>query len=284
MNHKTLISVESLLSHRLESWVLIDCRFALNDTKAGRKAYLGGHLPGAIYAHMDEDLSGPIIPGETGRHPWLSPQAATALVRRWGIQADTQIVAYDHAGGVKAARVWWMMRWLGHEKVAVLDGGIAAWEKAGGELVSGQELAGEPSLFEPNLQHQLITDADDVELKRQDPAYQVVDARGAARFRGEMEPIDPIAGHVPGAVNRPFPGNLNDAGFFLDREALRARFEPVIAERPTNHIIHYCGSGVSACHNLLAIAHAGLGDGCLYTESWSGWLAKGTRPVATGDA
>jgi len=283
MSYQTVIGCEALSKGMNENWRIIDCRFSLSDVTRGRRAYLESHIPGAIYAHLDEDLSGPIVPKVTGRHPWPSVQATTALFSSWGIDAQTQVVAYDDAGGAIAARLWWMLRWLGHDRAAVLDGGFQAWQGAGLPLDSGEQEPAAPKAFQPNPRPELITGADRVETIRQDSNYVLIDARGAKRFRGEEEPIDPVAGHIPGARNCPFPENLNENGFFKSPNALAARFHQSLEERPAEKAIVYCGSGVTAAHNLLAMRHAGLGDGCLYTESWSGWIALGNRPVATGE-
>lgn len=282
MTYQTMIDCEALERGLAQGWRIVDCRFSLADTERGRRAYLESHIPGAVYAHLDEDLSGPIVKGLTGRHPWPSVQAATALFSSWGIDAQTQVVAYDDAGGAIAARLWWMLRWLGHDPVAVLDGGFPAWQAAGLPVVSGVQMPEAPKAFQPHPRPEMIADSNRVDAIRQDPEYVLIDARGEKRFTGEEEPIDPVAGHIPGAKSLPFPGNLDASGFFLPAPNLATRFKKILDGRPPGKAVIYCGSGVTATHNLLAMRHVGLGDGCLYTESWSGWIAPADRPIATG--
>lgn len=247
---------------------IVDTRFSLADTAAGRRAYAQGHLPDAIYAHLDEDLSGEIIPGQTGRHPLPDPIELAARLGTWGIAADTQVVAYDDMGGAIAARLWWLLRWLGHDRVAVLDGGIAAWEAQGGNLTRVvPDII--PRIFEPRVRPELTVDAARVEAIRQDPAYRLIDSRTAPRYRGEEEPIDPVAGHIEGAENLPFGENLHE-GTMRPKAALRERFGDTDPERT----VFYCGSGVTACHNILAHEHAGLGLAKLYPGSWSEWIIR----------
>jgi len=260
-------------------WVFVDSRFSLTDTERGRRAYREAHLPGAVYAHLDEDLCGPIVPGVTGRHPLPTVDAFAGTLSAWGIAAGVQVVAYDDAGGGIAARLWWMLRWLGHDAVAVLDGGWPAWHRLGFPTRNGDETR-PPRRFMPQPRSALIADAAEVDARRTDPAYRLLDARGPERYRGEHEPIDPVAGHIPGAVSVPFAGNLDADGAFLPAEALRARFEALLGHVPPACTISYCGSGVTAAHNLLAMTHAGLGEARLYPGSWSHWITDEERPVA----
>lgn len=275
----TIISAAELLDHLPnQNWRTIDCRHDLSDTEAGRRAYSGGHIPGALFAHLDEDLSGPIVPGSTGRHPLPCVTAMEQQFSKWGIGADTQVVVYDDKRGAIAARLWWMLRYLGHEAVAVLDGGLAAWQQAKGEL-STDIPKPTPTDFKATPRLDWIRDATAVDQARQDRNQIVVDSRAAARYRGEVEPIDPVAGHVPGAISMPFAENWTADGLLKSPEELRARFQNL----PTaEQSIFYCGSGVTACHNLLAYAHAGLGDARLYPGSWSDWIVDAGREVATG--
>lgn len=280
MSHDTLIDAATLHSHLDDPhWVVVDCRFSLMDTEAGRRAYRESHLPGARYAHLDEDLSGPITP-TTGRHPLPDPKRLTSRLGDWGIGPGIQVVAYDDLGGMlAAARLWWLLRWLGHEAVAVLDGGFPAWQKAGLPLTAALKTA-RPTVFNGQPNDRLwLTAAQVLAL----PSESVVlDARTAARFRGEMEPIDPVAGHIPGAVNLPTEGNLTADGHFLPAAELRARFATVLGERSPTMVVHSCGSGVTACHNLLAMEAAGLHGSRLYPGSWSEWIRDPNRPIATG--
>ena len=280
MRYNTLIDVNTLHAHLNDPhWVVVDCRFNLMDAEAGRRAYRESHLPGARYAHLDEDLSSPITP-TTGRHPLPDPGQLARKLGEWGIGPETQVVAYDDMGGMlAAARLWWLVRWLGHERVAVLDGGFPAWQRAGLPLTAELPTA-QPATFtaQPNDRLWLTT----AQVLALSPENVVLDARGAARFRGEMEPIDPVAGHIPGAVNLPTENNLTADGRFLPQAELRARFAAALGERPPTAVVHSCGSGVTACHNLLAMEAAGLRGSRLYAGSWSEWIRDPGRPVATG--
>lgn len=274
MNYTTLISCLEL-AERLEDerWIVVDCRFSLGDPERGRIDYGKAHIPGAVYAHLDEDLSGPVIPGKTGRHPLPTTQDMIDRFGRWGIGPGVQVVAYDDAGGGIAARLWWMLQFLGHDAVAVLDGGWPRWERLGLPTRGGVE-ASEPRPFTARPRADWIVDAETVDRLRAHPRWRLVDAREGERYRGEVEPIDPVAGHIPGAVSAPFKENLHEDGLFREPEDLRRRFESVIGDTPADHVISYCGSGVTAAHNLLAMAHAGLGHARLYPGSWSEWLLK----------
>ncbi|MFM2187418.1 MAG: hypothetical protein RIR43_1990 [Pseudomonadota bacterium] len=261
--------------------VILDCSFDLFDVDAGERAYAAGHLPGARYVHLDRDLSGLKSvrgPVDGGRHPLPAREEWASRLGRWGITPETIVVAYDGQGGCYAARAWWMLRWIGHERAAVLDGGLAAWREDGGALecantavtVAPAYPAGESSM--PTLTAEA--------LAQQLGRVCLVDARAGERYRGETEPLDTRAGHIPGAVNRFFKDNLQPNGRFKPVEALKAEWLPLLqAGQP---VVHQCGSGVTACHNLLAMAHAGLGLGVLYPGSWSEWSADPSRPVAVG--
>jgi len=281
MHRTTLISVEEL-AHGLRQCVVVDCRHDLGDPRAGRLAWQSSHIPGAHFLHMDEDLSGPRQPG-SGRHPLPEPGRLRAALGALGIGADTQLVAYDAAGGACAARLWWLARWLGHERAAVLDGGWPAWLAAGHAVDSEVPVApGGPAL--PHRPPRVAAvDADT--LLRGLPArhHLIVDARGRERYLGLAEPLDPVAGHIPGSVNRPFQANLAPDGRFKPPALLREEWLARLAGQPLERVVHSCGSGVSACHNLLAMEAAGLGGTCLYPGSWSEWCADRSRPVATGD-
>ncbi|HKK05826.1 MAG TPA: sulfurtransferase [Gammaproteobacteria bacterium] len=282
MPYETLISAEELYSRLGEpGWVVVDCRFDLAEPSAGRRAYRSAHLPGAYYAHLDEDLSGPV--GRfTGRHPLPAPEVLARRIAAWGVDAATQVVAYDDRGGAFAARLWWLLRWLGHDAVAVLDGGLGAWRRHGYPL-DDQVPPARRADFVPNVREALCLDSAQVEAALSRQGIALVDARESPRFRGEHEPIDPVAGHIPGARNLPFAGNLDDEGCFLAPAALRSRLASVLGDQDPSASVHMCGSGVTACHNLLAMAVAGLGDGCLYAGSWSEWIRDPHRPVARGE-
>jgi thiosulfate/3-mercaptopyruvate sulfurtransferase len=280
MVYTTLISTQELLSHLADpNWVIVDCRFVLTNKGQGRQDYQQSHIPGAVYAHLDEDLSGPIIPGQTGRHPLPEVETFAATLSGWGIGNQIQVVAYDNAGGAMAARLWWMLRWLGHEAVAVLDGGWPRWQSGGLPVRDGVE-TNDPRTFTPHPRPELLLSADEVDKIRTDPAYRLFDARGADRYRGENETLDPVAGHIPGALSLPYAGNLGSDGNFLGVEALKQRFEAALGDTPPEQTVFYCGSGVTAAHNALAMAYAGLGEARLYPGSWSEWITDPKRPVA----
>ena len=259
---------------------IVDCRFDLRDTEAGRRAYAQGHIPGAQYAHLDEDLSGPILPGRTGRHPLPEAADFSRTLARLGIGNNAQVIAYDDGSGSMAARLWWMMRWLGHQAAAVLDGGWAAWTAASLPSSSGAETRATAS-FTAKPRHELVVDAGEMLAKTASGAALVIDARAADRFRGENETLDPVGGHIPGASNLPHDGNLRD-GLFREPAELAARFGQLMGNRPPSEVIFYCGSGVSACHNVLALEHAGIGEARLYPGSWSDWITDPARPTAQG--
>lgn len=284
MIYTTLISTEELAGLMAEEGrdlVIVDCRFALNDTEQGRRAYAASHIPGAVYAHLDEDLSGPIVPGQTSRHP-LPPVADFAhTVGRWGIGAGTQVVTYDDAGGAMAARLWWMLRWVGHDAVAVLDGGWPAWIAEDRATSSGTE-SRPRATFIARPFPDLLLSAEEVLASLSEGKLRLIDARSPERFRGESEPNDPVAGHIPGAVNHPFPRNL-EQGRFRSREELAGIYSQLVGEKEAEEIVFYCGSGVTAAHNALAMLHAGLGAAKLYPGSWSEWITDTERPVERGE-
>ncbi len=282
MSTSPLISADELrqaLSRKDQDWLLIDCRFNLGNTSAGEAAYAQGHLPGALYAHLDRDLSGPKT-GTNGRHPMPSPEAFERTVQNWGIQPGTRVVAYDDAGGMFAARLWWLLRWAGFEPVQVLDGGWQAWLAAQGPVGTHAAARRSPSAFQIQPRADWVVRAADVQARLGQPDQQVlIDARAADRFRGENETMDPVGGHIPGARNRFFQLNLQADGHFKPADQLKAEFEALLASSPIHAVVHQCGSGVTACHNLLAMAQAGLPATRLYAGSWSEWCADPARPV-----
>jgi thiosulfate/3-mercaptopyruvate sulfurtransferase len=280
--HTTLIPPAALAARLFDlDLAIIDCRFTLVDKGRGHRDYLAGHIPGAVYAHLDDDLAGPIIPGLSGRHPLPDPDAFARRLGEWGIGEGVQVVAYDDAGGAYAARLWWMLRWLGHEAVAVLDGGWQAWLAEGWPAAAGRETR-PLRVFSPHPRPELLATTAEVDAIRLDPGWRLLDARGADRFRGENETLDPVAGHIPGALSLPYTGNLGPDGRFLPPQDLAARFAPLLGHTPAQRIVCSCGSGVTAAHNLLAMLHAGLGEGRLYAGSWSEWITDPSRPVAVG--
>jgi thiosulfate/3-mercaptopyruvate sulfurtransferase len=282
--YKTLISPADLLKHLDDpNWVVVDCRFSLKEPGRGRREYLEGHIPGAIYAHLDEDLSAPVIPGKTGRHPLPSPQEASRSFSGLGIGNDMQVVSYDNSSGALAAvRLWWMLRWLGHEAVAVLNGGWQGWLEEGGKIRS-QEEKKPPQQFIVDHRPEMLVNAEQVDEYRREASFKVLDARKADRFRGEIEPIDPVAGHIPGAVCAPYTANLRPDGRFRTVAELRAFYENLLQGVPAEKTVVYCGSGVTSIHTILAMVHAGMGEPRLYAGSWSEWIADPQRPVAVGD-
>lgn len=274
MTHSTLITPAELRA--LAAPLIVECSFDLADTEAGERAYAAGHIPGAFYLHLDRDLCGDKTAADgsfRGRHPLPEREDFAALMRRLGLAAGRQVVTYDRQGGPYAAHLWWMLRWLGHAQVAVLDG---AWD---GEL-STELPAATPTDWQPG--EPLVGQTTAAELLKKLGNVRLIDARAAERFRGEVEPLDRAAGHIPGASNRFFKDNLGADGRFKPAAQLRAEFEPLLAPHGADAVVHQCGSGVTACHNLLAMAHAGLGDGLLYPGSWSEWSSDPARPIAKG--
>jgi len=284
MTWTTLVDVDTLAqalaSNGGRPIVVVDVRVDLADRSAGARSFAGGHVPGAVRADLESDLSGPHSPG-AGRHPWPEDEAFARVLGRLGITPAHQVVAYDDAqGALAAARLWFMLKAWGHDAVAVLDGGWSVWTAAGGAVETGPAQAVDAGPYAGAFESGRLLQADDVEaaLSRGEP---VVDARAAERYRGAVEPLDRKAGHMPGALNRPFAANLEE-GRFKRPEALRAEFETLLAGREPASLVASCGSGVTACHHLLAMAHAGLGGGRLYAGSWSGWIEDPAHPVATG--
>lgn len=282
MIHTTLIGTEEVAAHLDDPrWVIVDCRFTLSDPEAGRRAYAAGHLPGARYAHLDEDLSGPKT-GRNGRHPLPEPARFAETLGRWGIDGGKQVVVYDDSFGSMAVRLWWMLRWMGHDAVALLDGGLPKWQREGRPMTTEPPRV-TPTVFVPRVREDMRVDAATVLAASRRGDRLIVDARPEMRFSGEMEPIDPVAGHVPGAVNVPFEDNLDVGGTFLPAQELREHYERVLQGRSPEEVIVMCGSGVTACHDLLAMELAGLKGAKLYPGSWSEWIADPTRPVTTGE-
>jgi thiosulfate/3-mercaptopyruvate sulfurtransferase len=256
---------------------VVDCRASLQNPEAGREQYRQGHLPGASFADLLQDLSGPILPGKTGRHPLPTIETFVARVRSWGIGSASQVVVYDDASGAFAARLWWLLRWLGHETVAVLDGGFPAWV-AENRPVTTQAPILAVGDFSPRSHTDWLVQAREL---LQSAPRKLFDARAPERFRGDVEPIDPVAGHIPGAVNLPFADNL-DNGRFRSPAELRERFATALDGTVPEEAVVYCGSGVTACHDLLAFAHAGLPLPKLYAGSWSEWITDPEHPIEKG--
>ena len=276
----TLVAAADLAEHLgAPDWRIFDCRHDLQNLDYGSQAYARGHIPGALFLHLDRDLSGRKT-GSNGRHPLPAPADFAATLARYGVGADTQVVAYDNEGGIFASRLWWLLRWLGHRRVAVLDGGLAAWKRA--RLPLEESVAAvAPDQFPIRPGAVPILAADVVKALGSD-RLQLVDARSPERFRGQNETLDPVGGHIPGALNRFYAENLDDNGMhFKPAALLAAEFKALLGERPADSVVHSCGSGVTACHNLLAMEIAGLAGSRLYAGSWSEWCADPARPVAT---
>jgi thiosulfate/3-mercaptopyruvate sulfurtransferase len=304
MTFTTLVDIAELgrlLQQRPRQVVLLDCRFDLSKPDAGRKSYADGHIPGARYVDLNENLAAPTT-AQSGRHPLPAAGPLLAFFTSLGVVAASQVVAYDDANGAFAARTWWLLRWSGHSKVAVLDGGYRAWITAGGQIEAGDDTPSGPAIptgartgdlsslstanpepSEASPKAQAVTAAD-VVVALKDPRRVLVDARAPERFAGDVEPIDPVAGHIPGAVNHPFSRNLDAENRFLPPDELRRRWLESLHGRNPHDAILMCGSGVTACHNALAMEIAGLSGAKLYAGSWSEWIRDPERPVARGTA
>jgi thiosulfate/3-mercaptopyruvate sulfurtransferase len=280
MNLRTLIDVQALAElMRQDDVLVVDCRYDLHDPSRGSREYAQGHIPGAVYADLNRDLSDLSKPG-LGRHPLPDAAAFASVLQRWGWTPQTRVVAYDAANGaLAAARLWWMLRLVGASEVAVLDGGFPAWVAAGMPLETAVP-ARSPSTTQIAFDPAQIVYTDALQAMQQD--VLVLDARNAPRYRGETEPIDPVAGHIPGARSRPFSDNLTADGRFKPAPQLRTEFQMLLGPHEPGDVVHMCGSGVTACHNLLAMEHAQLRGSRVYAPSWSGWISDPKRPVARG--
>ena len=279
-----LISPERL-QQRLgqDNLLVLDCRFALEDPAYGRRSYLDGHIPGAHFLDLEQDLSAPVVKGVTGRHPLPDPSALVERLRACGLRADSQVVLYDDGPGAFAARAWWLLLWLGkRDGLYLLDGGLKAWREAGLELDT-QPPGNAPSNFCAKPDDSLLLSAEQLLLRLGSSDLTLLDARALPRFRGEVEPLDPVAGHIPGAQCAVFTDNLGADGRFLPPMALRERFDTLRGERPVENLVAYCGSGVTACHNLFAMSLAGYPLAPLYAGSWSEWINDPAHPIATDD-
>jgi len=285
------VSAAQLLEHVDDpDWVIVDCRFNLMRPAAGRRAWEAGHIPGAVYADLDLDLASPVAAdGSGGRHPLPDPDELAATLTRWGIHADSTVIAYDDAGNALAARLWWLLRWLGHERVAVLDGGLDGWVAAGGQLpaesarpssMKSESNVSAHAEFTPKPGSLPVMDVAQVQAGLESGKLVLLDARAAERFDGRQEPIDTRAGHIPGAVNAPFQVNLDADKCFRPAADLGAYYRRLIADQSMTAVACMCGSGVTACHTLLALEAAGMRGAALYVGSWSDWISAPQRPVA----
>jgi thiosulfate/3-mercaptopyruvate sulfurtransferase len=278
--HSTLVETAELAPHLGDPrLVIVDVRHDLADSAFGEAAYAKSHIPGAVFAHVDRDLSAPRSP-HSGRHPLPTPEAAAKLFGRLGIGATKQVVAYDQGNGVYASRLWWMLRWLGHDSVAVLDGGFAKWMREGRPVSTDVPHVAPAKFVATNVLPTVNATGIAASLPRH--GLLLLDARTAERYRGDAEPIDPVAGHIPGALNRPYTRNIHDDGTFRSPRELRSEFEGMLHGRAPDDLVHYCGSGVTACHNLLAMTIAGYPLTRLYPGSWSEWITDRRRPIAKG--
>lgn len=284
----TIVATADLAAHLDDpAWAIVDCRFDLAAPARGRRDYLASHIPGAVYADLDADLSSPLRPGVTGRHPLPPLDALAARLGQWGIDDGVQVVVYDDAGGLYAGRLWWLLRLLDHPAVALLDGDWRAWQRVGRSTRSGDEQRSVRT-FTPDaaVGRSLAgaVEAEAIAAAIGSGRFLLLDARGADRYRGENETIDPVAGHIPGARSAPFTANLEADGHWRDAATLRNRYGALLGDAPPEQVVAYCGSGVSACHTLLAMEIAGLPGARLYPGSWSHWITDPSRPLATGAA
>lgn len=283
MSIAQLISPQALAERQQSpGLVILDCRFALEDPDYGLQSYSEGHIAGALFADLERDLSGPVVKGVTGRHPLPDVAKLNERLRAWGINEDSDIVLYDDGPGAFAARAWWLLAWLGKRSgVSILDGGLKAWHAAGFPLsLDASNVT--PGRFVGHGDASLLVDAQALGQRLGQPGLTLLDARAEPRFRGEVEPLDPVAGHIPGARCAAFSANLGSDGRFLPAAQLHERFAALLGERPASELVAYCGSGVTACHNLFALCLAGYPLAPLYAGSWSEWITDAQRPVATG--
>ena len=282
---RTLIQTEELAARLGDpDWVVVDCRFTLSDPDAGIESWRRSRLPGAHYLHLEYDLSGPVTE-TSGRHPLPDPAALAARLGQCAITPHSRVVLYDDSFGSIAGRLWWMLRWLGHDTVALLDGGFQKWSRERRELESGRPgVRRGAGRLNARPRRDAWAGAAEVEQALARGDALLIDARVPERYSGEEEPFDPVAGHIPGAVNRPFDDNLDIDGTFLSPQELREAYEALLGGLPPEQVIHVCGSGVTACHNLLAMEIAGLGGSRLYPGSWSEWIADPRHPIAVGES
>lgn len=282
MHSKTIVSTEQLAQHLQDpDWIIFDCRFTLTNKDLGHQAYQTSHISGARYAHLDDDLSAPVTE-KTGRHPLPDVHLLSDKLSRWGVDASKQVVVYDDSFGAMAVKMWWLLRWLGHDNVALLDGGLPKWLKEKRPMTAElPQLI--PAKFVAQLHNELQASVAEVAQARQESCRLLIDARPEQRFTGEREPLDKVAGHIPGSVNWVFDENLDFDGTYLPAEELKEAYLNLLNGVKPEGVIHTCGSGVTACHNMLAMEIAGLPGGKLYPGSWSEWITDPSRPVATGE-
>jgi len=282
MSYTTTVSTQTL-EENIENpdWLIIDCRSSLTDHNAGFNAYTEGHIPNSFFANLEDDFSSP-IDSHSGRHPLPDFDKLTNKLGSWGINKDTQVIAYDDASGAYAVRMWWQLRSFGHNKVAILDGGINQWTKEQRGLSTEVPEKSAAGPYDVHFDSSSVTTTEQIQSNISENTFTLLDARTPERYRGEAEPIDTVAGRVPGAVNRAFQLNLNEEGLFLSPEELKQQYQPIVDSAINKEIVHMCGSGVTACHNMLAMEIAGFDTTKLYVGSWSEWIRDSKRPIATG--
>ncbi|MBE9515701.1 MAG: sulfurtransferase [Proteobacteria bacterium] len=282
MSFTTLVSTEDLAAHLDDAdWVVIDCRFTLTDPDAGLRAYEKEHIPGAQYAHLDDDLAAAVT-RSTGRHPLPDVDELAAKFSEWGIDNRKQVVVYDDVFGAMAVRLWWLLKWMGHDNAALLDGVYPKWARENRPL-SSEHHAPTATRFLASVRNELLVTVEELQNKLDEQDLTLIDARAEERFSGEVEPLDKVAGHVPGAINRPYDDNLDISGELMSAEELREEYEDALEGRSPRNVIHMCGSGVTACHNVLAMEVAGMSGSRLYVGSWSEWITDSSRGIAIGE-
>ena len=280
MTYQTIVSADVLLQNLDNpNWVILDCRDSLMDKEWGYKSYLEGHIPSASYCYLYDDFSSPITP-TTGRHPLPKIEKLAKKLGNWGIEKKTQVVVYDDMSGAFAGRMWWQLRALGHQNIAVLDGGLKYWI-ANNKPITTEIVEPVRKDFAVDFHPEQLITVNQVSKNLDEKNFSLLDARAAPRYRGEVEPIDPIAGHVPNALNRDLTMNLDEQGLFLSAEELKQQFQPIVEQASNQQVVHMCGSGVTACHNMLAMEIAGLSGSKLYLGSWSEWITDPSHPIAT---
>jgi len=278
--YSSLITPKIANEHLDDSnWRFLDCRFVLTEPEQKQAEFTLSHLPGATYAHVNRDLAVPHIPGKTGRHPLPEKERLIKLFSNWGIDNSVQVVVYDDTGGAHAVRLWWMLRWLGHDAVAVMDGGWPRWIQEGRQVTTDLTVS-EPKKFKASPRDNWLVTAEDIVADLDNYEVRILDARNSDRFQGINETLDPVAGHIPGAVSAPFVENLDEDGNWKSKSVLRLMYEKLLSGSPAEQAVSYCGSGITACHNILAMYLGGLGDSRLYCGSWSDWISDPKRPVA----
>jgi thiosulfate/3-mercaptopyruvate sulfurtransferase len=279
MNYRDVINVQDLKGILEDTnLVIFDCRYSIAEPELGYQEYQEGHIPGALYASLEDELTGEIIPGETGRHPLPEVKDLVEKLSAWGVGQDTQVVIYDHSSGAFAARLWWLLNWLGHEKAAVVNGGWETWMKNVG-LVEKEENTGNSGKFIPTLREDLVVETQFVDSIRLSPEYLLLDSRSPERYHGIEENIDPVAGHIPGAISVPYQDNLTKDDLFKTEKELKERFSKILGKTSPEKTVFYCGSGVSAIHNIIAMRKAGFEMAKLYPGSWSMWITDPSRPI-----